>query len=120
MFRTIVTVLIGGIAIIFRNVFAYFNAFIGECLYFKLYVHYLLACMFIFILYHKSLILCFSGSIGSCPLAFIFPCLLHFLIVRHRESYFILVKDIVIMIIGIVLSITALVVSIQQMAQKLN
>ena len=57
----------------------------------------------------------FVGSIGSCPLAFIIPCLLHMKLTD--SGILVKAKDIVIIIIGVAIMVVSTVVTIQELAE---
>ncbi|XP_076072551.1 uncharacterized protein LOC143044425 [Mytilus galloprovincialis] len=74
--RFLVVCVTAGLAVIFRDSFAYVGAF--------------------------------TGAIGSSLLAYILPCLFHLKICGRDSSYGIIIKDVTIVIIGVICSIVSL------------
>ncbi|CAC5356459.1 SLC36A [Mytilus coruscus] len=74
--RFLVVCVSAGLAVIFRDSFAYVGAF--------------------------------TGAIGSSLLAYILPCLFHLKICGKDSSYMIIIKDVTIVIIGVICSIVSL------------
>lgn len=60
-----------------------------------------------------------TGALGSCPLAFVLPCLFHIKLRYSEMSRLTLVKDCAIMTFGAVACVVSVVVSLQEMIHNL-
>ncbi|KAJ8318235.1 hypothetical protein KUTeg_003326 [Tegillarca granosa] len=74
--RMLIVICAAGLAVLFRDSFAYVGAFVG--------------------------------AVGSSLLAYILPCVFHLKLCREDLSYFIIIKDVVIIVVGIFCSVISL------------
>ncbi|XP_059174468.1 uncharacterized protein LOC131954738 [Physella acuta] len=86
LLRLIIVLLAAGIAVLTRDFFAYFTAFIG--------------------------------AVGSSVLAYILPCLFHLKLRWHELSLGIKVKDVVIVVFGVLASVVSLYTTISEVVSK--
>ena len=59
------------------------------------------------------------GSIGSCPLAFILPCLFHIKINKMCMSKLEILQDVTIVVFGIVCGVVGFVVSLMEIITRI-
>ena len=60
------------------------------------------------------------GSMGSSLLAYVLPCICHLIFFKETNSYFSTVKDVALIVFGIVGGITGVVVTIQNIVMDFN
>ena len=58
-----------------------------------------------------------TGSLGSSVLAYILPCIFHIVLYKNTNSVAVVIKDIIIVVFGIVGGVVGVVITIQNMVK---
>ena len=59
-----------------------------------------------------------TGSLGSSVLAYILPCIFHIVLYKNTNSVAVVIKDIIIVVFGIVGGVVGVVITIQDMVKN--
>ena len=59
-----------------------------------------------------------TGSLGSSVLAYILPCIFHIILYKNTNSVAVVIKDIIIVVFGIVGGVVGVVITIQEMVKN--